>query len=172
MKTRHAILAVALVVSAALAAFGDKEPVDAVVESVERPLPARPAQAQAVRNAAQPQAATAVMRLVPRDELIGPAGDDDGAFGSQSWNPPPPEPEPAPPPPPPSAPPLPFAYIGKALGEGRLEVYLAQGERVHTVRTGDVIDGAWRVDSVAPPTLTMTYLPLGQVQHMNIGANE
>jgi hypothetical protein len=115
------------------------------------------------------------MRLVPRAELIGQAEDGDGSvFGTHSWNPPPPPPEPSAPvqPPAPTAPPLPFTFIGKALGEGRWEVYVAQGERVHAVRAGDTVDGTWRIDTVAPPMMTVTYLPLGQQQQMNIGAND
>jgi hypothetical protein len=36
MKSRHVVLGLALLVSAGLAAFGDKEPEGAVVENVER----------------------------------------------------------------------------------------------------------------------------------------
>ena len=35
-----------------------------------------------------------------------------------------------------------------------------------------VIDGAYRVDAIAPPTLKLTYLPLNQVQQLNIGVFE
>lgn len=171
MKARHIVLGLALLVSAGLAAFGDKEPEGAIVESVERaPGPVAPAVVQPV--VPQPQGPSTVMRLIPRAELIGQADDDGSVFSTHSWNPPPPEPPPPAPPPPPSAPPLPFTFIGKALGDGRWEVYVAQGERVQAVRAGDTVDGAWRVDSVAPPVMTVTYLPLGQQQQMNIGANE
>lgn len=176
MKTRHLVLAVALLASAGLAAFGDKEPEGAVVvESVERRAPPPTTAASVQPLAPQAQGAGAVMRLIPRSELIGQAGDDGSVFGTHSWNPPPPEPPPAgppPPPPPPTAPPIPFTFIGKALGDGRWEVFVAQGERVHAVHAGDVVDGAWRVDTVAPPVMTLTYLPLGQQQQLNIGANE
>jgi hypothetical protein len=37
------------------------------------------------------------------------------------------------------------------------------------VHENDVIDGIYRVDAIAPPTLTLTYLPLNQVQQLNIG---
>lgn len=172
MKARHIALGVALLAAAGLTAFGDKEPDGAIVESVERAEPPA-AGALARPSAPQPAGASAVMRLVPRAELIGQAGDDDGSvFNPHSWNPPPPEPPPPQEAPPPSAPPIPFSFIGKALGEGRLEVYVAQGERVHAVRAGDVIDGTWRIDAVAPPVMSVTYLPLGQQQQMNIGANE
>jgi hypothetical protein len=37
------------------------------------------------------------------------------------------------------------------------------------VRDKTVIDGTYRVDAIAPPNLTLTYLPLNQVQQLNIG---
>lgn len=173
MKPRQIALGLALVAAAGLAAFGDKEPEGAVVESVERPALAPGAAPTVVQPAVTAQAGgTTVMRLVPRSELIGQAAGDGSVFSTHSWNPPPPELPPPETAPPPMAPAIPFAYIGKTLGEGRWEIYLAQGERVHAVKAGDTIDGAWRIDAVAPPVLTVTYLPLGQQQQMNIGANE
>ncbi|MFS2020837.1 hypothetical protein ACEN88_30195, partial [Massilia sp. CT11-108] len=71
---------------------------------------------------------------------------------------------------PPTAPPLPFTFIGKSVGDGAWEVYLARGDRTYVVREkGAVIDGTYRVESIAPPVLTLTYLPLNQVQQLNIG---
>lgn len=123
----------------------------------------------------------AILRLVPREELIGDAGDGsfkskDGVFGGQSWNPPPPPPTAAelrpPPPPPPTAPPLPFQFLGKAAADGQWEVYLGRGEQTFVVHKGSQIDGTYRIDAIAPPTLTITYLPMNQVQQLNIGAIE
>jgi hypothetical protein len=97
-------------------------------------------------------------------------------FGTQNWNPPPPPPqavqEAAPPPPPPSAPPLPFIYLGKANEAGVWEVYLARADKTYIVKKATVIDGVYRVDAIAPPTLTLTYLPLNQVQTIHIGVLE
>jgi hypothetical protein len=172
MKPRHVALGAALALAAGLVVFGDTTPEDAVAEPVER-APAAPR----ARIAAKENAAPAILRLLPRESLIG--GDDrfgqDGeanpVFARQDWTPPPP---PAPPaeatqPPPPSAPPLPFTYIGKSLQEGRWEIYLARGERTYLVQEAAVIDGAYRVDAIRPPMLTLTYLPLNQVQQLNIG---
>ena len=172
MKPRHVALGAALALAAGLVVFGDNTPEDAVAEPVER-APAAPR----ARIAAKEGAAPAILRLLPRESLIG--GDDrfgqDGeanpVFARQDWTPPPP---PAPPaeatqPPPPSAPPLPFTYIGKSLQEGRWEIYLARGERTYLVQEAAVIDGAYRVDAIRPPMLTLTYLPLNQVQQLNIG---
>ncbi|MCC2956584.1 hypothetical protein LK542_13270, partial [Massilia sp. IC2-477] len=69
----------------------------------------------------------------------------------------------------PTAPPLPFTFIGKSLQDGAWEIYLARGDRTYLVRENTVIDGTYRVDAVRPPVLTLTYLPLNQVQQLNIG---
>jgi hypothetical protein len=198
IKPRHAILGLAFVGAALLVAFGDRTPAGGIAEPAERPraqaapvrtpapAPVRPAAAAAVPTA-QPDktahagdAGQAVLALVPRDVLIGD-GDtafgqgqkDAGPFAHQDWTPPPPPPpppEPAPPPPPPAAPPLPFTFIGKSVADGTWEVYLARGDRTYVVREkGFVIDGTYRVDAIAPPVLTLTYLPLNQVQQLNIG---
>jgi hypothetical protein len=50
------------------------------------------------------------------------------------------------------------------------EVFLARGgDRTYVVRNQTVIEGVYRVDAIAPPTLKLTYLPLNQVQQLNIG---
>lgn len=194
MKPRHMLMGVALVAAAGLVLFGDRTPDAVVAEAVERsaPAPAIPP-AKAVPSAAAPATATtaatptgsggasSILRLVPREELIGDAGEGsfkskDGVFGGQTWNPPPPPPSAAelkpPPPPPPTAPPLPFQFLGKAAADGQWEVYLGRGEQTFVVRKGTQIDGAYRVDAIAPPTLTITYLPMNQVQQLNIGVIE
>jgi len=118
-----------------------------------------------------------ILALVPRETLIGDSDaqfrqGENGVFGRQDWTPPPPPPAPAPPPPPPSAPPLPFTFIGKSVADGSWEVYLARGDRTYVVRDKTLIDGTYRVDAIAPPVLTLTYLPLNQVQQLNIGVFE
>jgi hypothetical protein len=70
------------------------------------------------------------------------------------------------------APALPFVYLGKVLENGVWEVFLARGNETLIVRKQMVIDGAYRVDTIAPPSMTMTYLPLQQVQQINIGVPE
>jgi hypothetical protein len=181
MKPRHLLMGAALVAAAGLVLLGDTTSPDTeVAEPVERaqrtPTPPTAPVPAAVRA---PQAADAgtILRLVPRSELIGEAGEaafeGNDLFAGQNLNPPPPPPPepsgPPPPPPAPTAPPLPFTVLGKALADGAYEVYLAQGERTYVVRTNMVIDGMYRVDAIAPPTLTLTYLPLKQVQQLNIG---
>jgi hypothetical protein len=183
MKPRHIAMGVALIAAAGLVVYGDSTPSGGVVESVARVPAARPAAAPPPA-AARPAAASAstssaaILPLVPRAQLIGEAGEGsfksaDGVFGGQSWNPPPPPPPPAsamPPPPPPTAPPLPFQVLGKAVADGEWEVFLSRGaDQTFVVRKHTVIDGMYRVETIAPPSMTMTYLPMNQVQQLNIG---
>jgi len=180
MKRRHIVMGAALVLAAGLVVFGDNAPEDAVAEPVERAAqtPARSA-APVTTASASPPGDAAIERLLPRETLIGNSDErfgagDNALFARQDWTPPPPPPsnEPPPPAPAPTAPPLPFTYIGKSLQDGVWEVYLARGERTWSVRDQTTIDGTYRVDAIRPPVLTLTYLPLEQVQQINIGVFE
>ena len=176
MKGRHIVMGIALVLAAGLAVFGDRSPEVEVAEAVERPAPAAPTRSAPARSAAA-RPAPVIARLLPRESLIGDGRDsfnagENALFGRQDWTPPPPPPPKPAPPPPPGAPPLPFAVIGKSLEEGKWQVFLASGERTHIAADGAVIDGAWRVERIAPPLMTLTYLPLNQVQQLNIGVFE
>ena len=90
-------------------------------------------------------------------------------FPPKSWYVPPP------PPPPgiavrPSAPPLSFHCIGKMVdADNRAAVFLERQNRIFIVREGDAIDGNYRVDAIAPPVMTLTYIPLDEKQTMQIG---
>jgi hypothetical protein len=97
MKPRHLLLGAGLAIAAALAAFGDKSAQTEVAEAVERPQAARPAAASAAPAAAavvEPAAGKGgqaeILRLVPREVLIGDSADQFGAsdndvFGHQDW---------------------------------------------------------------------------------------
>jgi hypothetical protein len=63
---------------------------------------------------------------------------------------------------------MPYAYIGKQQEEGRWRVYLARDGLTHVVQTGDVLDKTYRVEAIKPPVLTVTYLPLDQIQNLDI----
>ena len=188
MKPRHIAMGAALVAAAALVLFGDRAPDTEVAEAVERAPAPRAAQPAPVSASPAPPArapaatagsgsGTPILALVPRETLIGDSDTqfrqgESGVFGRQDWTPPPPPPAKPPPPPPPSAPPLPFTFIGKSVADGAWEVYLARGDRTYVVRDKALIDGTYRVDAIAPPVLTLTYLPLNQVQQLNIGVFE
>ena len=173
MTPRHYLLLAGVLGAGALLLFGERQPVAEVAEAVERAV------APARHSAARPEAAQpAILALLPRSEVAGEDGDTfggaDGVFQSQNWTPPPPKmvAVAAPPPPPPMAPPLPFVYLGKAAADGAWEVFLSRANKTYIVRTNTVIDGAYKVVAIAPPMMTINYLPLNQVQQLNIGVLE
>ena len=173
MTPRHYLLLAGVLGAGALLLFGERQPVAEVAEAVERAV--APAHPRAARPAvAQP----AILALLPRSEVAGEDGDTfggaDGVFQSQNWTPPPPKMAvtAAPPPPPPMAPPLPFVYLGKVAADGAWEVFLSRADKTYIVRAHTVIDGAYKVVTIAPPVMTLTYLPLNQVQQLNIGVFE
>ena len=173
MTPRHYLLLAGVLGAGALLLFGERQPVAEVAEAVERAV------APARHSAARPEAAQpAILALLPRSEVAGEDGDTfggaDGVFQSQNWTPPPPKTVAvaAPPPPPPMAPPLPFVYLGKAAADGAWEVFLSRADKTYIVRADTIIDGAYKVVTIAPPVMTLTYLPLNQVQQLNIGVFE
>lgn len=183
MKPYHIAMGVALAGAAALVIFGDNTPSSDIAEPIARPAKAPGAVAAATGERSDKDGKAAadamILRLVPRATLVGDSADasfgaGEGVFLGQNWNPPPPPPPPQSqsnaPPPPPMAPPVPFNYFGKAVADGQWEVYLARGDKTYVVRNKTVIEGAYRVDRIAPPLMTVTYLPLNQVQQINIGA--
>lgn len=168
-----------LAVAAWLAFFGDKSPTSGAAASLPtRPAPevaqpARTAPAEPKPEAPKPDLLAA---LVSREQLIpqGPLAAAEAGkaardpFSARSWNPPPPPPVAAQPAAP-TAPPLPYAFIGKKHEGEAWEVYLTRGDQTFVAREGEVLEGNYRVDRILPPTLTLTYLPLGEVQSLSIG---
>ncbi len=176
MTRRHLLMLAGLLGAGALLLFGERAPVPEVAEAVEHAVAP---DARKARPAGKPQAPPPViLALLPRAQVAGEDGDTFGAadtvFQSQNWTPPPVVAAPVapPPPPPPMAPPLPFVYLGKAAAEGTWEVFLSRADKTYIVRANTVIDGAYRVVAIAPPVMTINYLPLNQVQQLNIGVTE
>jgi hypothetical protein len=69
----------------------------------------------------------------------------------------------------PVAPPLPFIFVGKHFDGARWEVFVSRGEQTLILRAGQTIDANYRVDTVQPPRMVITYLPLDEKQTLNIG---
>ena len=194
MKARHVGMAAGVAITAWLAFFGDKTPTGGVAEPAARngahnaARPAATKRTGAGVNAApaiatttpaanggrkdKPRPEPVILALRPRAELIGgatSADKGDALFGNQSWVPPPP-PQPKPSvPAAPTAPPLTYTYIGKKLDDAVWEVYLAKGDQTFIVREKSTIEDSYRVESIKPPLLTLTYLPLNQMQTLTIG---
>ena len=183
MKTRHLLLTLALVIAAGLAAFGDRTPDGGIAEPVARVVKltgmsrSLPSPSSPVRPNQPAEVASTILALQARADLFGaadqarPRSVRGSLFASQNWQPPLAAAQ-ASRKMPPAAPPLPFIYLGKKIEDGVCEVYLGRGEQSLIVREKTVIDGTWRVDSIKPPTLTLTYLPLNQVQLLIIGGTD
>lgn len=99
------------------------------------------------------------------DQARAPARD---LFPAQSWVQPQ-RPLAAGPVAPPRAPPLPFTFLGKRHDGQQWDVFLARGDYTFIVQEGSTIENTYRIESVKPPTLTMTYLPSAQAQTLSIG---
>ena len=69
-----------------------------------------------------------------------------------------------------TAPPLPFRYLGKAIEDGQLSVFLARGDDSYSVHAKQKLDEQYRVDKVTGNSVTFTYLPLNQKQTLDIPA--
>jgi hypothetical protein len=172
MKRNHIILAVLFVLSAGVLAFAGKNPADQVVEAAPH------AGTRTGTPATRPGAGVIVniAALRPRAELVGSAGGEHhDLFGNMSFVPPLPSVAPAnaqipPLPSGPAIPNMPFTYLGKEEAEGRWQVYLARGDDTLIVHEQTVIDGAYRVDAITPPTMKLVYLPQKLVQTLDIGS--
>jgi hypothetical protein len=70
-------------------------------------------------------------------------------------------------------PPLPFTYIGMLSEGGQRQVwYLGEGDRLHVVGVGDVIDGSYRVEGQRGNELHLRYLPMDRPQVLQLGTGE
>ena len=63
------------------------------------------------------------------------------------------------------APQLPFRYLGKMVEDGKLSVFLANGDETVTVHAGQRI-GDYRVDKITEAEVRFTYLPLKTKQSL------
>jgi hypothetical protein len=68
-----------------------------------------------------------------------------------------------------TAPPLPFRVMGSFEQAGQTVVFLQQNDLNHAVRTGDTIGETYKVESIEGAVMTLRYLPLGQVQTLELG---
>ena len=176
MNLRWLFLCLALAVTAWLSLGGAPGSSDAVSEAVVRPAQVRGASLRP--SAAQRlQAESGLLRLQVRQEpaplmdapsLSDLADKEPPIFHSQSWDPPPvkvvAKVEP------PKAPAWPYVYLGQQFGQGEWWVYLTLGEETRAVKKGLILDQNYRIEKIEPPTMSVTYLPLSELQTVTIGA--
>lgn len=122
-------------------------------------------------ESAKPTRAAKPAELLARAEVtpLGPRFESGAVnlFAAHSWQPPPP---PAAKPPAPVAPALPFRYLGKALEDGQVRVFLAQSERTHMLKKGDTLPN-YKVEDVSMAEMTFVYLPLNEKQKLIFGSS-
>lgn len=166
MNRRHLVLGSALTLTLAAVVWASRTeaPADSNV------APRAPAEtAPPKRDAAVTDFGLARVNSARQTEDAGPKRN---AFAARSFYVPPPAPKlaPPPPPPPPKAPPLPFRYMGMLKdGDGLLQVFVTQGERVLSLAPGDVIDNTYRVEKVGADEVKFLYIPLNELQTLRVG---
>ena len=67
----------------------------------------------------------------------------------------------------PQLPPLPFTYLGKWTEGDQVAVILSREGRNYIAHTNEILDGGYRVDSIEPNRMTMTFLPLATQQTLS-----
>lgn len=167
LTRRWTILLALLLGAAGLVAFGPPPQKTEVVAPVRV---ARPSAGTSVKTSDKDGPAGSGMIIAVRPRARNSMLVD--AFALQNWTPPPPPPPPAAPPPKPTAPPIPFTVLGKKLEDGTWQVFLGQQDKTYIVRARDMIGSDYRIETIAPPNVVMTYLPLNQQQTLSIGNAE
>ena len=178
MNGRRWLLASGLVGSALLAVFGDRTPV-ATQAAIDVVKPTSRSDSvtriEAIRSASStsssPASSPVLLDIVDRSALIGqrPGEPSPTLFASRSWNPPPPVvPVQTVESVAPSPPPMPFVYLGRQFRAGRWEVFVSEGDATLILHESQLIDSRYRVDSIAPPIMTLTYLPLNTPTSLSI----
>jgi hypothetical protein len=159
MTTLQRLLAATLVATLAATFWpAGEDPVEGVVRS--EPRRAQPASRPVAAEATvQTGVRAASAERLPRMQA--------DLFPRQTWVPPPP-PYTPPPPPAPAPPPLPFKYLGRWVDDGRLTVFLVQGDQPIPVESGQVLPGNWRVDEITARSVMFTYLPLDMQSTLGI----
>jgi len=72
-------------------------------------------------------------------------------------------------PPRPQTPPVPYKYFGKMMEGDVPHAFLYQGDNVVVAKVGDVLASNYRVENIAPGSVSLTYLPLGTRQIVPLG---
>jgi type IV secretory pathway VirB10-like protein len=73
-------------------------------------------------------------------------------------------------PPGPTTPALPFRYVGRAVEDSRVAVFLEHGNQNYSVAQGEHAGRDYRVEQITDAAVTFTYLPLGARQTLVVPA--
>jgi hypothetical protein len=156
-RAAAAVVALALVASVVA---GREKPTQEVIGEVSRPSPERSARVEGEAELNLDK----LRRALPR-----PGADD--PFAPRSFAPPPPKMAMAAPAKP-TAPPLPFAYLGKVIDGGKTSVFVGRGSENYSLEPGQTIGGAYRVEKITDTDVTFTYLPMKTRQTLHIPSGE
>lgn len=80
----------------------------------------------------------------------------------------------APPPPPPEkprAPRLPFKFMGQLVEDGSVRVFLSDQERHLIVKSGEVVNGVYKIERIDDRQIVFVYLPLKERQILPTGGD-
>lgn len=161
-KVRGVMLAGALALTLAAVFMGPPAEVGAVVGPPERTHPKVPESPSAER------ASDNIPRIIVTRIKDGTPMDDPFASKPINVEPPPSQPTLLPPSAP-KAPPLPYAYLGKMIEDGKTVIFLGKQDNNYSVRVGETLEGQYRLDEVNDQTITLVYLPLNEKQVLSIG---
>lgn len=166
MKRNAAILFLVIALIAGAGAFLLRYQAEA-----ELAAPAPPAQTAV----AQPSEATAGTWNAASSEATAPVSGDvskpepPNPFAVRTWEPPRPVVQVAVPPPP-QAPPLPYRFLGRVSDPERGNAFLlTAGDRVLSVKAGDVLDGQYLVEEYRDGQLHFLYQPMNIRQTLFVG---
>ena len=148
------------------------------VFEVAEALPARPSQVYKADpetgGSSQAESAVSLDSASTASERIATETPQADPFVPRSWLPPPPPPPsmsavaPALPPTP-TAPAMPFNFIGQIDNGADLpKAFLTHSESLHIVAKGDLVEKVYRVESITPTKVVLTYLPMMQEQSINL----
>jgi len=172
MTRRHGVLLVLVLMSVWLAGSGFFEEGDDLRSDAQRSRPTTVARQK--NEPSQPSLPAQILALRERSAYrVDPARSEREAsiFGAANLAPAAPKPQAAAPAQAPQAPPLPYQYVGKKAEDGQWEVYLTLNDELRIARLNTVIDGKYRVDSLSPVAMGLTYLPLNRAQTLSLGAS-
>lgn len=70
------------------------------------------------------------------------------------------------------APTLPFHVLGRYEESGKVVIFIQNGEQNLIARVGDVLADVYKVETIEESKLSLRYLPLNELQTMEIGSSQ
>ena len=174
MATRREMLLRGGLIAAVTASLGSS-PRAATRRQLPLPLNPLPLKARPRRNAPRRRARACASTSFAATRRRAPRATPSPRIPGTPPPPPPrpkliaPEPESRTPPPPPVAPPLPFTFLGAFEAGGKRVLYIVEGDKVHAVSEGEVVNELYQVEAVGADEMVFTYLPLKLKQTLSLG---